>query len=194
MRQKVKKQKMRKQRKTQKTKRPQKRQRQKSFAPRNVKDFFSRSEQFQDTWNRVLHAISRMRADGFSLTRAAREYGLDRQTVLTFAASALRKTAKGTYVAKPKDTLLRILVLPTVNGLQEIAVRDSRQASLVAEYWDAVQRYLQKGDESALRKFRGKRIKDATGKSISLLTSTEELDHLGHAGELSFESLYARSA
>jgi hypothetical protein len=52
--------------------------------------------------------------------------------------------------------------------------------------------YAQKGDESALQKFKGKRIRDASGKSIRLLTDTEELDRLANAGELSFESLYAR--
>ena len=165
----------------------------KDLRPRNVEDFFSKSEEFQDTWNRILHAISRMRADGFSLAQASREYGIDRRRVLKLAGSALRKT-KGRYVAKASDRLLRVLIVPTPDGLREIAVGDSRQASQLAEYWDAVQRYLQKGDESELRKFHGKQIKDATGQPIRLLTNREELDRLGNAGVLSFESLYARAA
>ncbi len=165
----------------------------KALAPQSAEEFFSKPEEFQDTWNRALHAISRMRADGFSLSQASREYGIDRRKVLKLAGRALRK-AKGRYVAKASDRLLRILVVPTPDGLREVALRDSRQASQLAEYWDAVQRYLQKGDESALRKFRGKRIKDAEGKPIRLLTNLEELDRLGNAGVLSFESLYAGAA
>jgi len=179
-----------------KTSRPAGKKRHKStkaLAPRSAEEFLSKPEEFQDRWNRVLHAISRMRTDGFSLARASREYGLDPRMVLKLAGRALRKT-NGRYAAKRSDRLLRILVIPTPGGLREIAVRDSRQASQIAEYWDAVQRYLQKGNDSALRKFQGKRIEDAEGEPIRLLTNLEELDRLGNAGVLSFESLYARAA
>ena len=163
-------------------------------SPRTVEEFFSKPEAYQDKWNRAMHAVSRMRADGFSLAQAVREYKLDRRTVLRLAGSALRKDKGGHYVAKASDRLLRILHVPTANGLQEIATRNSRHASSLAEYWDAVQRYLQKGDASGLRRFRRIRITDASGKRVRLLTDTEELDRLGHAGALSFESLYGRAA
>jgi hypothetical protein len=35
------------------------------LAPQSAEEFFSKSEQFQDSWNRVVHAISRIRADRF---------------------------------------------------------------------------------------------------------------------------------
>ena len=162
--------------------------------PRTAEEFFSKSQKFQDTWNRVSHVISRMRTDGLSLSQAAREYAIDRRTVLTLGGSALRRSASGRYVAKASNQRLRILIVPTTNGLNEVAVRDSRQASRLAEYWDAVQRYLQKGDDSALSKFRGVQIRTASGESIPLLTDQVELDRLGNAGVLSFESLYARTA
>jgi hypothetical protein len=107
--------------------------------------------------------------------------------------SALRKRANGQYKAKASDRLLRVLVIPTREGLREIAVRDSRQASQIAEYWNAVHRYLETGDKSALRKFRRKRITDANGVRVPLLTDLGELDRLGSAGVLSFESLYAKA-
>jgi hypothetical protein len=88
---------------------------------------------------------------------------------------------------------LRVLVIPTPKGLREIGTRDSRQASKAGKYSAAVQRYLQTGDDSALAQFRGKHIVDATGKRVQLLTDLDELDRLGSAGVLSFESLYARS-
>jgi hypothetical protein len=49
------------------------------------------------------------------------------------------------------------------------------------------------GDDSALKDFKSKYIIDAQGKRIPLLTNLDELDRLGSAGVLSFESLYARS-
>ena len=134
-----------------------------------------------------------MRADGVSLRQASREFGLDPRTVVRLGGSALRKRANGRYKAKASDRLLRVLRVPTREGLREIAVRDSRQASQVAEYWNAVHRYLETGDDSALRKFRRKRITDANGVRVPLLTDLGELDRLGSAGVLSFESLYAKA-
>ncbi len=164
--------------------------RNKSVAPRTSEQYFARSERFQDRWSRVTHVIAMMRARGVSLRQASREIGVDPRTVVRLGGSALRKRASGRYAAKASDRLLRVLRVPTREGLREIAVRDSRQASQVAEYANAVQRYLQTGDASALRKFRRKRITDATGARVPLLTDLDELDRLGSAGVLSFESLY----
>jgi hypothetical protein len=85
------------------------------------------------------------------------------------------------------------MVISKRRGLLEIATRDSRQASKAGKHSAAVQRYLETGDDSALPQFKGKHIVDATGKRIALLTDLDELDRLGSAGVLSFESLYARS-
>ena len=84
-----------------------------------------------------------------------------------------------------------VLVIPTPKGLIEIAVRDSRQRSQLGKYWNAVQRYLATGDAAGLRQFRSMRIADTTGKRVPLVTDVDELDRLGSAGVLSFESLYA---
>ena len=163
------------------------------FRPRGAQEFFSRPEKFQDEWNRSLHVISKMRADRVSLAQASREYSIDRRRVLKLAGPALRKK-NGRWVATKRDRLLRTLLVPTRDGLREIAVRESQQATFLAQYWDAVQRYLQRGDQSALRQFRGKYITDASNNRISLSTDLQELDRLGNAGVLSFESLYARTA
>ena len=106
----------------------------------------------------------------------------------------MRKLRNGRWVARPNDHLLRVLVIPTRNGLHEIGVTDFRQASLLGRYWAAVDRYRDTGDASALREFRGKHIIDAKRKEFRLLTDLRALDRLGSAGVLSFESLYARAA
>jgi len=157
----------------------------------NPERFFNQSKRSQDTWNRVVQAISRMRADHVSLFQAAHEFGVSPNEVVRLGGSALRKTPKGRYVAKPTDDLLRVLSLPGKRGIREIALDDSREASLVGRYWDAVRLYLQTGDDSALRRFRGKFVQDAEGRRIDLLTDVDQLDRLGSAGVLSFESIYA---
>jgi hypothetical protein len=165
---------------------------QKAF--RTAREFRSRSVQFQETWEAVTHVVSRMRKDRVSLRASAKEFDVNPAVVLRLARPALRKQENGRYAAKKYDRLLRVLTALTIEGRQEIAIRDSRQASQLGSYWDAVQRYLQTGDDSALRKFQGKKITDASRKRFLLLTDVSELNRLGSAGVLSFESLYARGA
>ncbi|MFZ0334448.1 MAG: hypothetical protein WBE86_11355 [Candidatus Acidiferrales bacterium] len=135
-----------------------------------------------------------MRTERTSLREASREFGLDPRIVTRLGKSALRKRKNGQYVAKRSDKLLRILAIPTADGVREIAIRDSRQATILGKYWAAVQKYLQTGDASGLKKFHRKRITDASRRRVPLITDQAELDRLGSAGVLSFESLYAKVA
>jgi hypothetical protein len=159
--------------------------------PTTARQYFSRSKQFQEAWNSVGQVISKMRSGHISLRKASKEIGVDPSKVLKLGRSAIRKQKSGKYAARKTDRLLRILSVLTPEGRREIAVRDSHQASLLGKYWASVQRYLQTGDDSALRKFKGKKITDASGKRHPLITDLRQLDTLGSAGVLSFESLYA---
>jgi hypothetical protein len=135
-----------------------------------------------------------MRREKLSLRRASREEGVSAATVLRYAGSALRKTSVGTYKARKSDRLLRVIILPTSEGLAEIATLDSRAATLAGAYWNAVNRYLETGDEADLAVFRGVTVTDAQGNAVPLLTDTAELERLGSAGILSFQSMYARAS
>jgi hypothetical protein len=152
------------------------------------------SRHAQDQWNRVVQTISTMESDGLSLPEAAREFGVAPRQVIKLGRSALRKGANGRYVAKTRNRLLRVLLVPAPEGLIEIAVRDSKEARLIGQYWAAVHKYLETGDASALQKIRRRTIRDADGKRIRLIKDLAELDRLGSAGVLSFESLYAKAA
>jgi hypothetical protein len=165
----------------------------KFVAPRTLEEFFAMPERDQEIWRNIGQAVTEMRA-GASRRQAAQKFDLDPRIVQQRAPSALRKQRNGRWIAKPHDNLLRVLLRPTRKGLREIGVRDSRQASLLGKYWTAVERYRDTGDGSALREFRGKHIIDATGKRVRLLTDRGALDHLGSAGVLSFETIYARAA
>lgn len=162
--------------------------------PRTSEQLHSLPEHVQEARTKSLNAISRMRADGITLYSAAREYGVDPRTVIRWGKPALRKRKNGRYAAKRSDRLLRVLNIPAEHGAREIAVLDSRQASEVGKYSAAVQRYLATGDASSLRAFRGKEIELVDGARLALLTGLKDLDRLGSAGVLSFESLYSRSA
>lgn len=168
--------------------------RKKLTTPRTAKQYSATTHRFQDLWERVVAVVSKLRSQGSSLQQTSREIGISPHTVKRWAGSALRKTPSGRYQAKKRDKLLRVLMIPTHEGPREIAIRDSRQATLLGEYWNAVHRYLATGDSAAIEKFKGKHITDAKGKHIDLLTNLRELDQLGSAGAMSFESIYGRTA
>lgn len=143
--------------------------------------------------DRVLKVIARMRSEKVSLKRAALEAGTKPDTVKRWAGSALEKR-NGRFAPKKSDRLLRVLRVPTPDGMRDIAVVGFRQASMLGEYWAAVQKYLETGNAVLLQRFQGKFIKDADGNEIPLLTDRAELNRIGSAGVLSFESLYSRVA
>lgn len=146
-----------------------------------------------DTQRRVVQAISLMRQQNASLAHAARASRVSPRTVRRLAGAALRKRPNGRYGARRSDRLVRVVRLPTRDGMRDSVLRDSKQASLVAKYWNAVHAYLAKGDASGLEQFANVRIKTADGTTVLLLTDRAALDRLGGAGVLSFESIYARS-
>jgi hypothetical protein len=162
-------------------------------APRTLEQFSALSERDQERWIRVTHVPTIMRRDRVSLTKAAQQAGVDRRTALALGRSGFRKRS-GRYKPTRNDHILRPVVIPTREGQRVIALRDWRKTVLLAEYWNAVQKYLETGDASALEQFRGMHITDAVGTELPLLTDLDELNRLGNAGSLSFESLYARSA
>ena len=145
----------------------------------------------RQTTTKVGQALTRMR-QGATLTRASREVGVNRRTVERHAGSALQRGPSGRYVARSTDRLARDVRLPAADGLHDVTVRDSKQARLVGEYWNAVHAHSARGDSSGLRRFEGMDVIAADGTRVPFLVDTAVLDELGNAGVLSFESIYAR--
>jgi hypothetical protein len=162
--------------------------------PRTADDFFAQADTDQDAWNRVLRTIAKMRTEGLSLKKAAKEAGVTPRKVISWGGRAIKKGKNGRYAVAKRDSLLRVVQVPTSAGNRELELRNSKHATLLGQYWDAVQKYLRTGDSSAVEKFKGKKIKDVNGQEVDLITDLKELNRLGSAGVLSFESLYARAA
>jgi hypothetical protein len=159
-----------------------------------MKEFLALPPGEQQRRTQAQNVIAKMRAEGLSLRQAARVVGVDARSVTRLAGPVLRKDKRGRWTVSKRDRLLRVLNVPGTRGLREVAVRDSRTASQIASYADAIRKYIRTGDAALLKPFRKLTVVDANGKRISLLTNSRALDRLGHAGLLSFESLYARTA
>jgi len=81
---------------------------------------------------------------------------------------------------------------PSQQGLREIATNDSREASILGQYWNAVEKLIGHDDSSALGKLRRRTVKDSAGRQVRLLFNVEELKRQASAGVLRFEDIYGR--
>lgn len=133
----------------------------------------------------ALEALSLMRRKGLSLERAAAQANTTPNAVLRHAGPALVRSSNGRYWPTPNDTLLRALLVLTTEGLIEIALLDSREATVVGRHWSAIGRLLETGDATALRPFEGRRVG-----GFVLETDPDVIEELGRRGELSFEDIY----
>ena len=110
------------------------------------------------------------------------------RTVTKYIEPSLRKKG-GKWIAKEYDRLMRLMRMPTKTGVIEIEVRDSRSATKIANYWNAVREYLRTGETHQLKRFQHEYIQ--SGKiQYRFVTDPETLEWLADFGEFRFESIY----
>lgn len=136
---------------------------------------------------RALDALARMRK-GASLTKAAKESHTTPNTVMKWAGQELERTPGTSWTPKKSDRLYRRMVAVTTEGLHEVEVRSSRQASLIAEHMNAVKHYLRTGNDGGLRRLEGEKV---AGRQLE--TDPEKIADLERTGELEFEDIYESS-
>lgn len=73
----------------------------------------------------------------------------------------------------------------TTHGIVTMIGLDEDERSTVGRHWNAVKRYVQTGDDTALDPFVAIRV---GGRELE--TRTHALDFHANVGELSFESIY----
>lgn len=136
----------------------------------------------QDTYNRSLHVLARIRRTGASLTAAAKEEHIDPRTVRKYLKAELRGRGKATKA----DRRRRDMLVPTTIGNAPVTVRGSKQASQLGRYMSAVSKYLRTGDVDALAEFEGQSVAGHL-----LITDPDMLSSLAQAGALTLDEIYA---
>ncbi|MGO8947061.1 MAG: hypothetical protein ACLQUY_05240 [Ktedonobacterales bacterium] len=153
----------------------------------------TREVQDKEAYRKSLTVLSQMR-QGQSLYEAARAEQISPDTVRRYVGAALVRESSGRYRAKPSDRFARRMKFLDARGLVTVEPANSREASKLAQYWDAVNKYINNNDAKPLWRFRRQQLR-VTGKiQLPFLTSLDDIYQLARAGELSFEDLYALSA
>lgn len=146
----------------------------------------------QESHNRALHVLARMRRTGESLVSSSRLEGLDPRTVLKQIPREFHKSRGRWVPLKTADREPRPMRLLDDKGRRPGVVRGSKAASLLGRYNAALSKFFSAnkkyaGNETLLKPFRGKRVG-----GVELLTDPSKLLELAEAGELrTGEDLYA---
>ncbi len=105
--------------------------------------------------------------------------------------NAFRKKGRR-WTAKRLDRIPRVMKINEKGREVSIEINDSRTASLIGRYHNAVKQFLNTGNRKKLRKFKNKKIKDTQGKHHLLETNPDSLIQINEAiEEPEFYQVYA---
>ena len=85
------------------------------------------------------------------------------------------KKINGKLVVKKWDRIQRVMRINSKGQEKSVTLVDSRTASVVGRYHNAVKQFLNMGDKSKLKQFRNKKVKDVNGKLHRLETNPDEI-------------------
>lgn len=138
---------------------------------------------------KALRVISQMRNTGDSLAQASRDNRISPNTVRRYTNAV--KKEDGRWVAKKYDRIPRKMAIDSDGDSYYITVTDSRHASLIARYHSAKGKFFETGDESYLKQFEGKQVRDQYGNWHTLETDPDTLYELNEQKETEeFFSIY----
>ena len=128
-----------------------------------------------------LAVLSEARKSKKSLSKLAAQHTISPKTVLNHT-NAFRKKGRR-WTAKKFDRIPRVMKINERGREVSIEVNDSRTASLIGRYHNAVKQFLNTGDRKKLRKFKNKKVKDAKGKHHVLETNPTSIIQVNEAIE-----------
>ncbi len=124
--------------------------------------------------NLVISAINRMR-NKETLNSVVNNLGITKELIQKHLGKHLFKK-NNRWVVLSKDYLqTSMLIYEKDIGVKHIIVTNSRDRSIIGEYFSNVKKALKSGDSSYLYKFERIRIKDASGKYHKLETNLQKI-------------------
>jgi hypothetical protein len=123
--------------------------------------------------NKALHVRTLIKK-GRDLNSALESEDIDKQDLLKYLGDTIK--IKGDLVRVKKSDQIPRLMLIDENGKEiSIVVRNSKDASTIAKYFNAKRHFLETGETSELKKFSKTKIKDADGNIHRLETDPDKI-------------------
>lgn len=122
---------------------------------------------------RSLEVLSKARATNKSLTKIAKQNGISLKTVL-HNTNAFKKVNRR-WVAKRFDKIPRSMIINEKGKKISVEINDSRYASMIGKYNNAVKEFLDTGNKKKLSEFSKIKIKDSNNKFHFFETRTKKI-------------------
>jgi hypothetical protein len=149
------------------------------------------SDRDRETRGRVHEALSIARAHPErSLSWSAGRGGTTIKAIARHEPKAIERAASGRYRVRSADRGVRVMPLVSAGvAYPRVAIRGSRQSSLVGRHLVAVNAYLETGDDAPLRRFAGRvvtgTLDDGVLRTFELEADPDAIAELAFSGELS---------
>jgi uncharacterized protein YaaR (DUF327 family) len=153
----------------------------KTILPLEKRTWKSLSPREKLSREKSLEVLSDMRRNNKSLTKASRDKGISIKTVRD-SIGAFKKVGSR-WIPKAYDRISRVMVINENGQMTSIEINDSRTASKIGRYHNAVKKYLETGDSTELKKFEGMKIKDAQGNTHTFETDTKAINEIAEGIE-----------
>ena len=108
-----------------------------------------------------------------TVSQAANDNGITVKNVIKHT-NGFKKT-NGKPVVKKWDRIQRVMRINSKGQEKSVTLVDSRTASVVGRYHNAVKQFLNTGEKSKLKQFRNKKVRDHKGISHRFETNPDEI-------------------
>lgn len=155
---------------------------------------------YRKTWNILTPKQKSLRTKSLAvLTQArrtkklpsviAKEHHISLKTVI-YHTNAFKKV-NGRWTAKKYDHTSRSMLIGENGKMQSVTISDSRHAKTIGRYHNAVKFYLDTGDDTKLKKFSKRKIKDAEGNIHFFETNPKIVENINEKiEEIEFFEVY----
>ena len=133
-------------------------------------------------FQRSLEVVDDMR-DGVQWRDATEKAHTTSGTVIKNVGPVLQRGPAGEWRARASDRLPRIMKALAPEGEVRVLVTDSKRASLIGQYGNAVNKWRETGDRRDLDRFEGRIVTTVQGQRVPLVTDEAALRRLSDAGE-----------
>jgi hypothetical protein len=132
--------------------------------------------------NKSLKVVDEMRTDKKSLTKASKDNGISPKTVRR-AINVLERIYNKWPLGLSDKVPDKPLKIYEHGRIKHILVNRGRASSAIGQYFNAVRKYLDTGDESVLKQFKKMWIRDAKGRIHRFETRPEVIERIEESRE-----------
>ncbi len=127
--------------------------------------------------------VLRLMKDGKSLTASSKSVGIRPETIKLNLHKFIYKRKRKWHAKKVENNIQRELQIYERGNVRSIIVRNSKDASLIGQYYNDVKHGLTTGDWKPLEKYKKRKIRDIKGKVHKLETNPSKIQDIELAKE-----------